>query len=112
MDNNRAFSKSSAQQHFNESGNCIINLDLRQYFFYQSHHIQIHAPDGTHLESIGHLIKIDEIQSGTARLKEQVFLVECLLGNIIQELKLPAQASAAFADLLDRMQRVCGKYLK
>lgn len=112
MDNNRALSKSSAQQNFNESGNCIINLDLRQYYYYQSHHIQIHAPDDTHLESIGHLMKIDEIQNSTARLKDQVLLVQCLLGNIVQELKLPAPASAAFADLLDQMQRVCGKYLK
>jgi len=73
MDKNRTFFKSSASQHLNKSGNCIINLDPQQYYFYQSEHIDILAPDGTHLECIGYLIKANEIQNNAARLKEQVF---------------------------------------
>jgi len=111
MDKKRASLKSFAQ-HLNGSGNCIINLDQPQYYFYQSHHIEIRAPDGTHLENIGHLINSREMKISADRFKEQIFLVECLLGNIIQDLKLPAQTVAALKDLLDRMQGVCGKYIK
>ena len=111
MDTNKAFTD-KYQQHLDESGNCVIKLDLPQYFFYQSDHIDIHAPDGTHLECVGHIIKESEIENSCARLKEQIFLVECLLSNINHDLKLPSQAVAELADLFYRMQKVCGKYMK
>jgi len=38
--------------------------------------------------------------------------MECLLGNIIQDRKLPGKAVATLIDLLDRMQSVCRKYIK
>jgi len=74
MDTNVAFTQ-KYQQHLDKSGNCVITLDLPQYFFYQSDHINIRATDGTHLESIGHIIKESEIENSCARLKEQIFLV-------------------------------------
>lgn len=96
----------------NGFNNCIINLDLRQYYFYQSDHIEIHAPDGTHLESIGHILRVNETLNGAARLKEQIILVECLLGNIIQGVSLPAKAISALTDLLEQMRSVSEKYIK
>ena len=90
----------------------VITLDILQYFFYQSEHIDIHAPDGSRLQTIGYGIKRDAIESSTYRLKEQIYIVECLLGNLNNKLELPAQAVSALADLLCRMQGFCGKYIK
>ena len=92
--------------------NCSINLDILQYFFYRSGQIEIYAPDGIRLENIGYGIKRDDIESSTYRLKEQIYLMECLLGNLSNRLELPAQAVSALADLLYRMQKFCWEYIK
>lgn len=112
MDANVALPQKSQQPLLNDNGQCVIKLDFPQYFFYQSEHIDILAPDGTHLDSIGHIIKQAETETAAARLKEYIFLIECLLSNINHDIKLPAQAVAELADLFYRMQSVCGKYLK
>jgi len=92
--------------------NCSITLDILQYFFYRSGQIDIRAPNGIRLESIGYGIKKDNIESSSYSLKEQIYVLECLLGNLNNRLELPAQAVSALADLLYRMQRFCWKYIR
>jgi len=92
--------------------NCSITLDILQYSFYRSGQIDIRAPDGIRLESIGYGIKRDDIESSIYRLKEQMYVLECLLGNLNNRLQLPAQAVSALVDLLYRMQRFCWDYIK
>ena len=89
-----------------------ITLDILQYFFYQSDHIDICAPDGSRLQTIGYGIKKDKIESSIERLKEQIYLTECLLCNLSNGLELPTQAVSALADLLCGMHRFCRNYLK
>jgi|GEM_PF-459458 len=112
MDANVALHQKLQQPLLNDNGNCVITLDFPQYFFYQSDHIDILAPDGRLLECIGHIIKQAETETAAARLKEYIFLIECLLSNINHDIKLPAQAVAELADLFYRIQGVCGKYIK
>lgn len=92
--------------------NCVITLDTLQYFFYCSGHIDIRDPDGNRLESIGYGIKRDNIESSIYRLKEQIYLLECLLCKLNNSLQLPAHAVSALGDVLYRMQGFCKKYIQ
>lgn len=93
-------------------GNYVITLDILQYFFYQSEQIDIHAPDGTHLQTIGYGIKKSDVENKIYSLKEHIYAVEFLLGKLNNSLELPAQAVSALADLLCGMQGFCRKYIK
>lgn len=89
--------------------NCIITLDLPQYFFYQAEHIDLHDPNGNFLESIGHRIQVMETETTQYRLHEQICLVENLLGQINHDLELRKEAVSALADLLYQTQKVIEK---
>ena len=86
---------------------CRITLDIPQCIFYRSGKIDIYSPDGNRLESIGYGIKRDKVEGSAYRLKEQIYVLECLLGNLNNNLELSAQAVSALVDLLYRMQRFC-----
>lgn len=92
--------------------NCIITLDTLQYFFYSSQYIDICDPNGHRLESIGYGIKNDHVEISIYRLKEQMFLLECLLCKLNTNLQLPTHAISALGDLLYRMQEFCRNYIK
>lgn len=94
------------------SSHYVITLDKLQYLFYQSDHIDICAPDGSRLHTIGYGIKKDKIESSIDRLQEQIYLTECLLCNLSNSLELPTQAVSALADLLCGMHKFCRNYLK
>lgn len=85
----------------------IVTLDSWQYFRYQTHHIEIHGPDGRPLEIIGKAIKSEETENNLFRLHEQVALVSCLLGSVTDEVNLSMPAVLALADLFCRVQEVC-----
>ena len=91
---------------------CIITLDLPQYFFYESAYIDLHAPDGSHLESIGHRIQEIDAENTIYRLHEQIILVESLLGNMHQPVTLPREAVSALAEMLYRMQKITEKMVQ
>lgn len=91
---------------------CNITLDILQSIFYRTGKINIYSPDGTRLESIGYCIKRNDIESSAYRLKEQLYLMECLLSNLSNNHELPAEAISSLADLLYRMQGFCRKYIK
>lgn len=91
---------------------CVITLDLPQYFFYNSEYIDLHAPDGSHLETVGHYMKEMDAENTTYRLHEQIYLVESLLSQINHDVELPKQAISALADLLYRTQKVIEKTIK
>ena len=91
---------------------CNITLDILQSIFYRTGKIHIYSPDGMRLESIGYCIKRTDIEATAYRLKEQMYLIECLLGKLTNNLELPADAVSALADLLYRMQGFCREYIK
>ena len=105
-------SKISLEQMRTLKEHCTITLGLPQYFFYQSEYIDIHAPDGSILESIGHRVKEMALEESTHRLHEQIFLLESLLGNLHQSIELPREAVSALADILYRMQAITSKAIK
>lgn len=91
---------------------CSITLDILQYIFYRSGHIDIYTPDGIRLETIGYGIKRDDIEGSAYRLKEQIYLMACLLGNLNSKLEFPAQALTALANLLYGMRKFCREYIR
>ncbi len=91
---------------------CVITLDPFQYNYYQQSSIEIHSPDGEHLETLGCDIQKENLFHNHVHLQDQMCLVESLLGNINKDIELPARASRALADLLFRMQEFCERNSK
>jgi hypothetical protein len=79
---------------------CTITLSEYQLAYYRQSCIELLAPDGTHLETIGEDIKKDQRH----QLREEICLVECLLSQINHNVDMPPQALSSLADLLYRMR--------
>jgi hypothetical protein len=90
----------------------IITLTSAQYALYQTNCIEVNTPDGEYLESIGLQIQNDLAETNTYQLRDNIYLVACLLGKINEDIELPAQAVSGLADLFYRMQSFCGEYIK
>lgn len=80
----------------------IVTLDTSQYALYQSGQLDICAPDGTRLESIGHFPACDQ----RTRFVDQLSLVEALVVNCRGELELSDRAIASLADMLHQSQQM------
>ncbi len=91
------------------SSQCGIKLDPFQYNYYQQSCIEIHSPDGEHLESIGYDIQKQIKEKRTTQLQEQIVLLQSLCEKITQEVELPAQAIAGLGDLLFRVRGIVDK---
>ncbi|HSC68182.1 MAG TPA: hypothetical protein VLC79_10850 [Cellvibrio sp.] len=87
--------------------NCVVTLNSFQNIFYQQSRVEIHSSDGDHLETIGRDIQKENLHNNDIRLRDQICLVESLLGNVNQDIELPAQAVCGLAELLYRMQEFC-----
>ncbi|HWV16768.1 MAG TPA: hypothetical protein VN030_15170 [Cellvibrio sp.] len=91
---------------------CSITLDILQSMFYRSGKIDVYSAAGDRLESIGYGIKRDNIEASVYRLKEQIYILECILGHLGNSLEIRLQAVSVLADLLYRMQKFCRDYIK
>lgn len=80
----------------------IVTLDPSQYALYQSGQLDICAPDGTRLESIGYFPACDQ----RTRFVDQLSLVEALVVNCRGELELSDRAIASLADMLHQSQKM------
>jgi hypothetical protein len=111
MDN---FSSHDASKSNNISNiaSTIITLNSSQYALYQSGIIEIHAPDGEHLESFGQKIRDDQAKDNAYQLQSQICLLESLFLNITDTIELPVSASSGLVDVFFRMQEFCGKHIK
>ncbi|MES2676224.1 MAG: hypothetical protein V4660_18445 [Pseudomonadota bacterium] len=90
----------------------IITLSQSQYTLYQSDIIEIHAPDGEHLESLGQKIRDDQAKESAYQLQSQICLLECLFLNITDSIELPVKASSGLVDVFYRMQELCSKHIE
>ena len=84
----------------------FIILNPSQYFYYQTHHLAVKAPDGRHLCFIGKALQHDA-EHHQFRFHEQMSLVTCLLGNINDTINLSMPAVSGLTDLLWRAQEAC-----
>lgn len=80
--------------------------DIFQYTDYQQSCIEIHSPDGDHLESIGYEIQKQTQEEQITQLQEQIVLLQSLCEKITQEVELPAQAIAGLGDLFFRVRGI------
>ncbi|MES2673887.1 MAG: hypothetical protein V4660_06575 [Pseudomonadota bacterium] len=89
-----------------------ITLTASRYALYQTTCIEVNTPDGEYLESIGQHIQNDLAETNTYQLRDNIYLVACLLGKINENVELPAHAVSGLADLFYRMQNFCGEHIK
>lgn len=82
---------------------CVIKLDQFQYAFYQQSQVEIQSPDGARLTRIGEEINSRRDEEQHFQLWEQVVLLEVLLEQINDDLKLPPRAVTCLADLMTRV---------
>lgn len=73
------------------------------FAFYQQPHLEIHSPDGECLAHIGEeLTRIAE-DDASYQLWEQACLLEALLDQIQEDVKLPQRAITGLADMMGRI---------
>lgn len=90
----------------------VVTLDPPQYDLYKAGCIEIHAPDGNYLESIGQHIQNDEINFRDKKMLNQIYLIESLLINTTGTIQLPEKALAGLIDLMNEVQGFCLRYTK
>ncbi|MES2826050.1 MAG: hypothetical protein V4732_20790 [Pseudomonadota bacterium] len=90
----------------------VIVLNAFQHTQYQSDSIEIHSPDGEHLETFGENIRREQAEDLAYQLQNQICLLECLLLNIHENIELPAKAVAGLVDVFYRMQDFCSTHIK
>ncbi|MDF3013716.1 MAG: hypothetical protein K0Q78_1920 [Cellvibrio sp.] len=88
---------------------CVIKLDPFQFNFYEQSSIEIHSPEGDYLQSIGYDVQKEARENRIDQIREQIVLLQSLCDKITQDVELPAQAMAGFADLLFRIREFMPK---
>ncbi len=89
---------------------CVIKLDQFQYAFYQQSQVEIQSPHGVCLTRIGEEVNNRRDEELHFQLWEQVVLLEVLLEQINDDIKLPARAVSGLADLMTRVNSQFLKY--
>jgi hypothetical protein len=92
--------------------NCVVTLNPFQNAFYQQSCVEFHSPDGDHLETIGNDIQKENLHNNDIQLRDQIYLVESLLGHLNQDIELPAKAVCGLAELMYRMQEFCERKIR
>lgn len=80
----------------------IIVLDPSQYALYQSGTIELRAPDGEVLESLGHYMRKAETEVAKERVRLELHLLVSLLGCANGFVELDKTAIAGMQDVLHR----------
>lgn len=89
-----------SEQHQNVSNlPFVILLNPTQCNLYKTASLEIVAPDGDYLESIGHSIQKDKAEIEAHQLHNQIVLLEHLFSHINQDIELPARAVTGLADV-------------
>jgi hypothetical protein len=92
-----------SEQNQNVSGiPFVILLNDTQYEFYKTASVEILAPDGEYIESIGHVVQRDVADCAAYQLHNQVVLLEYLFSSINQDIELPARAVSGLADVFSK----------
>lgn len=90
----------------------VILLNATQYEFYQTASVEILAPDGEYIESIGHAVQRDAADGDAYQLHNQVALLDYLFNSINQDIELPARAVSGLADVFSKAHDYFAKYAK
>jgi hypothetical protein len=90
--------------HPTSKSQCVITLDPFQDIYYRQSFVDIHSPEGDFLERIGADIQKDNAEHQKYQLRDQVCLLNCLLGKIREDVELPREAISGLADVMHRMQ--------
>lgn len=83
-----------------------------QQSHYENHRIEIHSPEGIHLETISQELQRENQLHQDIQFRDQLALVESLLLHIDKDVDLPKEAVSGLADLLVRMRGVCERVFK
>ncbi len=86
---------------------CIVTPDPFQQTHYENHCIEIHSPEGIHLETISQELQRENQYHRDIQFRDQIALVESLLVHIDKDVDLPKEAVSGLADLMVRMRGVC-----
>ncbi len=95
----------------NTESHRIITLNPSQYVLYQTTCIDLNTPDGEYLETLGQHIQNDLTETNAHQLRDNIYLIGCLLGKINEDIELPVRAVSGLADLFYRMQELCEKHI-
>ncbi len=90
----------------------VILLNDTQYEFYKTASVEILAPDGEYIESIGHIAQKDAAEVEAYQLHNQVVLLEYLFSSINQDIELPVRAVSGLADVFSRTHDCFVRYSK
>lgn len=88
---------------------CCITLTEYEHAYYQQSAVELLAPDGSLLQYVGDEIKKEIIQTGNYQMRDELYLVGCLLNCIDHHIEMPRHAVSGLADLVNRMQSFCEK---
>lgn len=91
---------------------CILTLDPLQQTHYENHRVEIHSPEGIHLETISQEIHQENQYHQDIQFRDQIALVEALLIHIDKDVDLPKEAVSGLADLLVRMRGTCERVFR
>lgn len=90
---------------------CIVTLDPFQQANYENHRVEIHSPEGIHLETISQEIQRENQLHHDIQFRDQLALVESLLIHIDKDVDLPKEAVSGLADLMVRMRGAWERFL-
>jgi hypothetical protein len=91
---------------------CILTLDPDQQAHYENHRLEIHSPEGIHLETISQELQRENQLHQDIQFRDQLALVESLLVHIDKDVDLSKEAVSGLAELLVRMREVCERVFR
>jgi hypothetical protein len=91
---------------------CIVTLDPFQQAHYENHCVEIHSPEGIHLETISQELQRENQLHQDIQVRDLIALVESLLMHIDKDVDLPREAVSGLADLMVRMHLVFERVFK
>lgn len=91
---------------------CIVTLDPFQQAHYENHRVEIHSPEGIHLETISQELQRENQVHQDIQFRDQIALVESLLVHIDKDVDLSKEAVSGLADLMVKMHLVCERVLR
>jgi hypothetical protein len=94
------------------TADCVVTLNPVQLAFYQQRSIEIQSLDGEYLETICHAVQRDNISTSNYQLRNQMYLLESLFGQMNSYIELPARAASGLADVFFRLQGFCDKHIE
>ncbi len=82
---------------------CVIKLDQLQYTFYKKSRLEIHSPSGQVLTVICKPLPAKTDEDAAYQLWAQACLLEVLLDQVNERIKLPQRAINSIAYVIERI---------